>query len=56
LADRAVVMARGRVTGELNVTDHGDIGSLAEAVAQKSGGAASALERPGGVDASRGHA
>ena len=56
LADRAVVMAHGRVTGELNVADHGDIGSLAEAVAQKSGGAASTHDRAGGPDASQGGA
>ena len=56
LADRAVVMARGRVTGELDVTDHGDIGSLAAAVAQMSGGAASALEGAAAVGASRGRA
>ena len=56
LADRAVVMAHGRITGELAVTDHGDIGSLAEAVAQMSGGAASALEGAAAVDASRGRA
>ena len=56
LADRAVVMAHGRITGELDVADHGDIGSLAEAVAGMSGGAARAPGGTAATDAPRGRA